>query len=73
MEIHPIIVQPFIAVFQALDKIVASYFGSHPVNGSIPSLLKNFKKAYLALEISVTLKVNVLIVHLIPCLTNLNG
>ena len=73
MGIHPIIVQPFVAAFQALDKLVLACFGSYPVTGDIPTLLRCFSKAYLALDISVTLKVHVLTAHLIPCLMNLGG
>ena len=70
-EVHPIIVQPYIAVFQALDKIVSGCFGSHPVKGDITNLLKHFSKIYLSLGISVTLKVHIIIAHLISCLMNL--
>ena len=72
-EVHPLIVQPYIAVFQALDKIISACFGSHPVKGDIPNLLRHFSKTYLGLGISVTLKVHIIIAHLIPCLMNLKG
>ena len=73
MGIQPLIVQPFVATFQALDKLVVACFDSQPVTGDITSLLRCFSKAYLALEISTTVKVHVLITHLIPCLMNLGG
>ena len=34
-EVHPITVQPYVSVFQALDKITTACFGSHPVKGDI--------------------------------------
>ena len=72
-EVHPILVQPYIAVFQALDKITTACFGSHPIKENIPNLLRNFTKTYLGLGISETLKVHVIIANLMPCLMNLKG
>ena len=72
-EVHPIVVQSYVAVFQALDKIISACFGSHPVKEDIANLLSHFSKTYLGLGISVTLKVHVIIAHLIPCLMSLKG
>ena len=64
---------PYVSTFQAFDKLIGACYGSHPVEADIPNLLDAFSKAYLSLDISVTLKVHVLIGHLVPCLLNLEG
>ena len=72
-EVDSIVVQSYVAVFQALDKIISACFGSHPVKGDIVNLLSHFSKTYLGLGISVTLKFHVIIAHVIPGRMNLKG
>ena len=43
-EVHPTIVQSYIAVFQALDKIKPPCFGSHPFKREYSKFIETFHK-----------------------------
>ena len=57
----------FLLAFQSLNTLASSCFGEE-LKGNVEQHLSNFKKNYLALDISVTSKVHILFSHLGPCL-----
>ena len=67
----PILVQPYVRAYQAMDKLVDHCFGTKLVDqDKAVDQLKELVVAYMGLEISVTPKMHVLFYHLLPSLLN---
>lgn len=69
----PISLIPLATTLQSLNKLVEACFGTEMIKDNVSMLLENFTRNYMALESSITLKVHVLMSHLIPGLANLGG
>jgi hypothetical protein len=70
-DTSPILVQPYVRAFQAMDKLVNHCFGTKLVDqDKAVGQLKELVVAYMGLEISVTPKMHVLFYHLLPALSN---
>lgn len=65
---------PYVTVFQDMNNIVHAFFSSKKVKieNAYP-LIDVLKKSYLAIEVSETLKIHILISHLAKGLSFLNG
>ena len=69
--ISPIIVQPYICAYQAMDKLVHACFGMKLVDKSkTVDLIKELIISYMDLDISVTPKLHVIFYHILPSLQN---
>ena len=70
-DTSPILVQPYVRAYQAMDKLVNHCFGTKLVDqDTAVDQLKELVVAYMGLEISVTPKMHVLFYHLLPALSN---
>ena len=73
-EVGKLALVPFVDVFKAMDKIIDNCFSSHRnKTENLDTLLTNFRRAYEATELTVTLKFHVLLEHLTDCLKLLNN
>ena len=69
-DTSPILVQPYVRAYQAMDKLVRHCFVTKLVNQDmVEDLHKEVVISYMGLEISVTPKMHVIFYHLLPALT----
>lgn len=64
---------PIVQVLRAFDKVVEATFGCKYLKGDVSQLVVNFTDAFMALGLSIPLKVHCVMEHLIPGLANLGG
>ena len=70
-DVSPIYVQPYLRAYQEMDKIVKEFFGTRVVDeDEVVDPLKELVVAYMCLNITVTLKMDILFNHQIPALSN---
>ena len=70
---NPFLVTPVAQTFQAFNKLVESCFGSGKLVGNVSTNLEKFVDSYRSIELSVTLKAQVIFEHLLSNLANLGG
>lgn len=64
---------PFISAFKAMDKVVTSSFSTKKVAPDLEKNVEILRKAFLATQVSETLKIHVATKHLNDCLQYLSG
>ncbi|CAH1106006.1 unnamed protein product [Psylliodes chrysocephalus] len=64
--------QPFIAAFRAMDKIVHSCFAVRRVQSELSHHIKDLKTALLAIDVTETLKIHITLCHIEESLEFLN-
>ena len=60
--------QPIVHAVKCMDKVVSAAFSTRKVTEDISCLVDNLGKAVLATDMSITLKMHVLLCHLVPTL-----
>ena len=75
VEVDKGFVEPFISLFQTMDKLVTSCFHAGKIKNdvNIPELIQSLITDYKMTVLIVTLKVHIIFHHLVPCLLNLGG
>lgn len=64
---------PYISAFKAMDRLVTSCFSAKKITADLDPILKEVRRAFLATEVSHTLKTHVLLQHVIPNLSILGN
>ena len=59
---------PFVTAFKAMDKVVHTCFATKRIDSDFYRNINDLKKAVLGTEVSITLKIHVLLEHTIQCL-----
>lgn len=66
-------IEPFIAVFKTMNKIVECCFSTSIVNNDLPKYIAELRVFYKALDMAQTLKIHIVLEHLVSGLKFLEG